>query len=810
MKEDQHKHYRELVLFPGVEITTQNGVHLLAIFGPDKTQRDIDQLMGAVEYNGTPGKSDGVTNESLSDVVDIIKRLGGIAIPAHVDFPNGLFKKLQGNGLEPALKNDNLYTMEVIDDDYEPPQRYTEKGLQWSRVKGSDTHFKTNDRFGTFTWVKMDNPSIEGLKLALTDGDSSVNRNSNIDPNQHAEWTIEKLVVTQAKYLGRTQPIECKFSPFLNAFIGGRGTGKSSLLEFMRLTLQRENDIPNRLQEENKKFYESKGNNALLLPTSKLSLHCRKGTVKYRLNWQSATNTASIEELKNGAWTHSPGEIRSLFPAGIYSQKQIFELAGEPSALLDIIDEAPDVEWLAYNEEKRRLENNYKQTENMIQEIDEVLANENRLLGEQNDTARQIKQIEDSRHKEVLETFRTRQQQKDEIENLEDSWNYMAKQLEETRAIVAPPPISENTFQHHPEMLSALKSTNQKWKELEQKLENLSLESNTIITEWNTQKDAAEWMHTLTQDLTQYQEVINSLSKQNIDPNLYPELLNKHRNIENSLQQMDTHRTKKQELKIENEETFNQIKKNRQELTTRRQNFLTSVLSGNTSVSIKVEPFDEKWESIKTEIRNILHLNAEYKRDFECLELIYTNANPVEQGIEQLKEKIIRIRNKQEQPQDARLIDRLQQLTQDSINNLNLWFPQDDLTITFGNKNQPIEQGSPGQKTAALLAFILSYGSDPLLLDQPEDDLDNELIYELVVQQLKQIKTKRQVIVATHNANIVVNGDAEMVLPLKIKKGKTVVKNPASIQEKQVRESICNILEGGIQAFKMRYKRINI
>ena len=131
-----------------------------------------------------------------------------------------------------------------------------------------------------------------------------------------------------------------------------------------------------------------------------------------------------------------------------------------------------------------------------------------------------------------------------------------------------------------------------------------------------------------------------------------------------------------------------------------------------------------------------------------------------------------------------------------------LWFPSDDLQVTFGPNRRLIEQGSPGQKNAALLAFILSYGNEPLLLDQPEDDLDNELIYNLVVERLRNTKSKRQVIVVTHNANIVVNGDAELVFPLEVIDGETYIRQAASIQEKDVREAICNILEGGKKAFE--------
>ncbi len=808
MKESQHPEYKPLVLFPGVEITAFGGVHILAIFGPERTQQDIVALMGAVRYEGTPGKSDGVTIESIPDVVDIITRLGGIAIPAHVDFPNGLFQELSGNDLRSVLGNANISAMEVINDSFEPPQLYTEKNLQWSRVRGSDTHFKRDDRFESFTWVKMDEPSMEGLKLALTDNDASVNCNLEVDPNRHAEWTIEKLKVTDAKYLGRPRSVECGFSPFLNAIIGGRGTGKSTLLELIRLTLQRKDNIPQRLIEENKKYYDSKSNEGLLLRSSKISLICRKGTARYRLKWESETSIPTIEEFKEEEWTLAPGEIRSLFPAHIYSQKQIFELAGEPSALLDIIDEAPEVKKSEYEEEKRRLENRYRQTGHKIQELDQILGDENRLQGELNDLSRQIRQIENSGHREALKTFRTRRQQSGDINGLEKDWEAIANQLGEFSNNITPPTISSDIYQDHPDMLSALISNNQKWEELQQKIKVLSLEANTIVSEWISQKAAAAWMRELTQDMDRHQEVIAALSEQNIDPNLYPELLEQHRTLKNTLREMDAHRSSRLELMAEKEETFARLKENREKLTERRQSFLASVLQGNSSVKIKVEPFGESWDSIEESLRNILSLDTGYNRDLESLEHTYSNGD--DPKIDFLKDRILKIRAGTEQPIDGRLTERLRRLTLDSISSLEMWLPTDDLDITFGPNNQPIEQGSPGQKTAALLAFILSYGDEPLLLDQPEDDLDNELIYKLVVEQLKQIKTKRQIIVITHNANIVVNADAEMVLPLKIIKGQTVVHEPASLQRKQVRESICNVLEGGRHAFMLRYKRINL
>ena len=396
--------YRPLYLFPGVEISANGGVHILAIFGLDKNKSDIDQLLGAVDYNGTKGKTDAETTKTVTEVIDAIARLDGIPIPPHVDQQKGLFELPQGPTLEQVLDNPNIFAMELCASNYQKPQLYIDKKLQWAEVRGSDTHFR-KDKFGAFTWVKMDKPSFEGLKLALIDGTASVNRDMDDNPNRHAESLVEELQIHQAKYIGRSKPLHCLFSPFLNTIIGGRGSGKSTLLEFMRLALRREKEMPETLERESRKYFGI-GDEDLLISESQISLIYRKGDVRYRLNWSAQADIPSLEEEKDGDWELVPGEIRSLFPAYIYSQKQIFELARKPSALLDIVDEAPDVDYPAFDKKRLELVNQYKQIEQNLRELNEKIAQENRLRGEFNDLARQIEQIEKSGHKEVLQNYR--------------------------------------------------------------------------------------------------------------------------------------------------------------------------------------------------------------------------------------------------------------------------------------------------------------------------------------------------------------------------------------------------------------------
>ena len=807
LQANQPHWYRPLYLFPGVEISANGGVHILAIFGRNKNKSGIDNLLDAVDYKGTKGDSDDVTIKSITEVVDEIAERGGIPIPAHADKIRGLFK-LTGLTLQQILENENIDAMELWDSNYQKPQLYIDEKLQWTEIRGSDVHDFSKETFGTFTWVKMDEPSIEGLKLALQDGDVSVNRNMNDTPNDPPDYFIQSIEVDKAKYIGRSEPLNCRFSPFLNTIIGGRGRGKSTLLEFMRLALRRDKDIPDPLVRDSRKYFEV-GDTNLLIEDSKISLIYRKDEVRYRLNWSFTQDCSSLEvEKDDGTWESFDGEIKSLLPVRIYSQKQIFELAKKPSALIRIIDEAPKVDAAKLKTQKRDLENRYKQIESKRRELNDKIAEESKLCGEFNDLARQIAQIEKSGHKEVLQNYRGRRQQLNELESLERKWEELRGRILETQDSIAPADFNTQHFSKHTDILSTLETTNEKWQSIHDQLSEVVQKANSVIAEWQTEKNTADWMQALKTDMAQYEQLRSELEQQNIDPDRYPLLLTQQRNLKRELDLISEHKADLHNLEGEKQRVFMEIKENRRILSENRQKFLASVLKDNQFVSIEVQPFGGKWDSIEKEIRNILQCQDRFASDFKNLKKIYRNSG--DEKIEKLKETLEGIRNGEKTAKHKSFATRLQSLSPESIINLILWFPEDKLKITLDANRKPIEIGSPGERAAALLAFILFYGDEPLLLDQPEDDLDNELIYDLIVKQLRKTKSKRQVIVVTHNANIVVNGDAELVLPLEVVEGQTYVQHPASIQQKKVRKSICNILEGGEKAFEQRYRRIHL
>lgn len=102
----------------------------------------------------------------------------------------------------------------------------------------------------------------------------------------------------------------------------------------------------------------------------------------------------------------------------------------------------------------------------------------------------------------------------------------------------------------------------------------------------------------------------------------------------------------------------------------------------------------------------------------------------------------------------------------------------------------------------------MAFGDEPLILDQPEDDLDNHLIYSLIVKQIRANKLRRQLIVVTHNPNVVVNGDAEMVHAFDYRGGQCRVVQRGALQERALRAEVCRVMEGGHEAFARRWARL--
>ncbi len=138
----------------------------------------------------------------------------------------------------------------------------------------------------------------------------------------------------------------------------------------------------------------------------------------------------------------------------------------------------------------------------------------------------------------------------------------------------------------------------------------------------------------------------------------------------------------------------------------------------------------------------------------------------------------------------------------------------EDLPVFYykGKDTDRIEfkNASAGQQATALLKVLLKESTGPLMIDQPEEDLDNAIIQQ-ITEELWKAKERRQIIFSSHNANIVVNGDAELVIRCDYRKEgdrtKGHIAGEGAIDVAEIKDAIKSVMEGGEKAFELRRRK---
>lgn len=835
-----------IFVFPGVEITANSNIHVLGIFDPRASSADINAVIGASKFRGTKGDSDSVAEESAENVIKEMISAGGVAIPAHIDMKAGLCQQNSSHTIDQVCKHASA--VEIIFPDQErsdtPLSRYTNLHIDLPSIIGSDAHHP-NEIGRAYTWVKMSTPSIEGLKLALVDGSSSIIRSDNETtyPNSSSNTLLRYVTIENAKYAGRSAPLTVEFNPWLNSIIGGRGSGKSSILEFIRLgmdrardfdLLDRDNEI-RRSFESFTKISASRDSEGVMLENTRINcVYTRDGT-HYLLTWAKENNRVSISRYDGQQWVPEEGEAHSRFPIKIFSQKQIFNLAKKPNTLLRLIDESSTVGFQQWKMEWSEKHSHFQTLCSRKRELQSKLENKNVLLGQIYDVEQKIKAIERSGHTDILKSYQKYSGKRTNISQYEAGIEDMKHQIESISNSIPVSVIDKSAFdtqsESETEVIAKLNTLNESalfFKEtIKQALVSLENDLNQF-KDWYRNSDFNKSHIEVVQ---KYEALINSLHSEGINsPSDYAILIEERDAINKSLKAMELVRSQIDEIDSSINYAYQSIIECRKKLTISRLEFLQQNLAGNSSIKIELEPFSDI-EHIEESFRGVIGRSDNafsadiFDLDREC-GFLYNlnkelsaitqsgdskNLDPWLTKIHEFKEQVFKFRTGEIQGTKIgkRFSEFMGNLQPQSFDQINTWFPQDKLSIKFndGNRFKDVSQGSAGQKASAILSFLLSYGTEPLVLDQPEDDLDNGLITSLIVSKLHKNKSERQIIVVTHNPNIVVNGDSEYVIALEAR-GQINQVASGALQEISVRKNVCEIMEGGEIALQQRYKRM--
>ena len=194
-----------------------------------------------------------------------------------------------------------------------------QKALNWALVLGSDSHHPTVGHGSRppgshCTWVKMSQPSLEGLRLALIDGQGFSIRRSDeddpFDPFALPDHFIEAVKISDARYMGRGTSARLEFNPWLNALVGGRGTGKSTVVHALRLAMRRRDEL-SRLDEASParvtfnafdRVAADRPARGGLMDSTTIQLSLMRNGIRHRLNWRRGDDPVPV---------HTSGQFRA-------------------------------------------------------------------------------------------------------------------------------------------------------------------------------------------------------------------------------------------------------------------------------------------------------------------------------------------------------------------------------------------------------------------------------------------------------------------------------------------------------------------
>jgi hypothetical protein len=846
--------FRELHLFPGVEITVNGGFHLLAVFDSAASGRDVKDLLAQVGFDGTTGDSDGVTKKSATEVVQLIAEAGALAIPAHVDSEKGLFRltddtkklTLDANTARQVLRRTDIAAVEAIDPIWPKHQLIAEEKCSWADVAvlGSDCHnFRNGPQPGDrFSWVKMcDPPNLEGLRLALLDGAPLSVRRSDTepgDPNHHPRLALEQIVIANHGHAGRGKPMTVRFSPWLSTLIGGRGTGKSTVIELLRMALDREPGSAGGGDNRHEPTGNFERIKRSLRDDTSIDVETEKDRARYKIQWRKNSPLSLQEEHEDGDWKPAEGTVRSRFPVRIISQKEVFALADEPGALVALIDETDAVQYADWDAQWKTLENRFLRLRTQMREMDVRLEERERLAGELEDVRRQLAVFEEGENKELLVRYQKLRRQRAVFDDRRQQIEHTVQLLRSTAEEIEPVDVDDSVFAGEDassvEAIRLLEEAASEQRGAKANLDGVAARLAEYRQGWWDRVQGSSWAVDAGATETAYKDLVARLRDEGVeDPSAYGAFVQKRTDLERRLEGIESLRKRREELRQNSAEVLEELQQWRVELTARRQRFLQYVLDGNEYVRISVIPFgDDPVEAERSFRRAFGREDGRLDKDilFEkedgqhggLLGEMYRGPSSDPElrrselctKIDAVKRQVVAIRQGHTAKKRTKWFrNHVREMQPEQVDRLELWWPSDGLRVEYlspGGTFASLKEGSPGQKSAAILAFILSYGDEPLVLDQPEDDLDNHLIYDLIVSQIRENKTRRQLIIATHNPNIVVNGDAEMVITMDHRGGQCVVVKDGSgcLQSEGVREEVCRVMEGGRKAFEERYRRI--
>jgi AAA domain len=799
-----------IIVFPAFEAVTKDGVHFLCLFEQDKRATELERVLGdcGIHDEADPSPVGKYTTEQF---LDQAQSWGGVCIAAHVAAKGGLLKALSGPARISAWKAEALTAcclpgpvtdappdVRPILENKNPEFR---RNLAVAVLNSSDVGSVADLlRPSASCWVKMAEVSIEGLRQAFLDPVSRIRLASDPVPDVHSEF------VAMTWEGGFLDGASIRFNENLNVLIGGRGTGKSTIVESIRYVLGLEP-----LGDESTTAHT--GIIAKVLRNgTKISLLIRShhpAPSEYLV--QRTVPNPPIVRTASGASDLPPGDI--VPGVEVYGQHEISELAKSPEKLTRLLDRfvVPEPSAASKKAELRRdLRSNRSRIVEVQRELATIAEKLAALPGLEEKLAR-FKEagVEEQLHDRSL--LVTEERALKTAGERVDPFDAILTDLRK-RLPVDVGFLSAESLRELP-AAATLADILPILQRLGTDLETVAATFEDALTRARTGIDvvAATWGQRREQVESAYEELLRKLQETNIEGAQFI-------NLRTQVEELRPLTDRKNELDREDRDLVTE----RKELLTlwedaktadfrrldRAATKVSKKLTGRVRVRVahagNRQPLADL---LKGKVKGRLSESVEAlltRKDLSLTEL----AEAWRAGHTELEKKF-HIPTAQAQKladADSETVMEVEELELPPTTTIELNVGSSDSDPVW----QALADLSTGQKATAVLLLLLLESEAPLVVDQPEDDLDNRFITEGVVPKMREEKRRRQFVFATHNANIPVLGDAELIAALSAsgEAGRGHADLPedceGSIDSSRVRALVEEILEGGREAFEMR------
>jgi len=845
-----------LILFPGFEFEADvgKGCHVLALFDPDVDLEAIDHCLTdcGVPF---PRMQKGVLAKSkkrLPEILNVVQRKTpegrqrGIVILPHIMTEGGLFDtdKISDWLQQEEFLNPDLLAVEVpkplskmsigfqklfsADGDCDPAWR---RKRPIACVMGSDAKAPRpgenadNPLGKRHTWIKMSKPSIEALRQAFLDSESRIRLPDDpaTDRNPAERQHHARLLSVDVSGVDYLQDLALAFSQNLNCIIGGRGSGKSTLVEYLRLALRKDGEdsvrADSRTREKIDRIRETINDPSACIRVRWRSRDGVEDSLVYRRRVGASVEDREIQD----ADTFFKG-----LPVRFFSQQQLTELTvREGNNLLPLVDAFVRMELDELDAQERELRADIARLFQVRRQRSVIAAERDRLQQEAAELTRQ----------------RSARAGLQEAAQVHERLQAERKVAERTRADISTPAgwveLAEDFVESH----SPLGSLAEAWPhgpwfktldaQVEQAKQQLLADVKAAVHSYRNSVAALfdkdpEWpaiSAALDQADAQFEAACTAQG-------LTPEEVSRVQEIDRTLRAKQAELDGKQHKLDELDRELGPLPKKYEALLQLwRDQFALREQAAQKAKEAEQTPaarfldisvmycgyrpgFDSAWERLCPQDRRASLARAWGDLGEALFQYaVTTNASSPWTALEDL------LAAPESAPTPIResaavLEKHLQsEAVRSTWEDVKLMRVQDQIDLTLYREDgtcagSVLEGGlSDGQRNTAALALLLAQGNDPIVIDQPEDELDSNFIYRDLVPMLRAAKEGRQLIFATHNANLPVNGDAELVYALESQGGRGRPLAQGGLDLARVSDAVLDVMEGSREAFQKRREK---